>query len=332
MAGPTIHYACTTHKGRIRDLNEDSYCAHPEQGLWLIADGMGGNQGGEIASSLVVQEVHNQLNRGVPLRQAIAMTHQAIKASTREGHGARGMGSTVVALKFDQFRYEVCWVGDSRAYLWDNGSLVQLTRDHSYVQELVDSGIITDAEALHHPQRNVISRALGLEALDQVHVDSAAGDLFRGERILLCSDGLTSEVTDNEISEILALQESCQVTVDLLVQKTNAKGGRDNVTTILVEAPTNAPVKTARGSTRPVEILSSPSSGALPWWAKYKYRIPGLVIALAALLLFMVFLINSRKNPSEKRTMDVQDPVRIKKSYVPLDDKEKAAQKNHEQQ
>jgi protein phosphatase len=329
LDSPAIHSACATHTGRIRDRNEDSYLAQPEQGLWLIADGMGGHQGGEIASSLVVHEVHKLMHQDLSLRLAINMTHQTVKTAAGASDATKGMGSTVVALKLDRFRYEVCWVGDSRAYLWDDISLEQLTRDHSFVRELVDSGIITDVEARQHPRRNVITRALGLEPVENLIVDCVSGDLFRGERILLCSDGLTSELNDTEISEILALGNSCQATVDLLVQNANARGGRDNITAILVEAPANAPVKRVR-NTQKDENRVSPARG--PWWSTIRYRLLGLVVALAALLLAVVFFGSSEKNAADKSTVHLQDSaqdsVRIKKSYVPLDDHEASEQNN----
>ena len=327
MDSSPIHSACATHPGRIRDRNEDRHLALPAQGLWLIADGMGGNQGGEIASTLVVQEVGNLMDQGLPLRQAIAMTHQTIRTVARQSEAARGMGSTVVALTLDRFRYEVCWVGDSRAYLWDNVSLAPLTRDHSFVRELVDSGIITEGEARQHPQRNVITRALGLESIEHVIVDCTAGELFRDERILLCSDGLTSELDDSEIAEILALRKSSQVTVDLLVQNANAKGGRDNITAILVEAPADAPARKVRNS---LENLDNVSPATGPWWSTDRYRLLGLAIVLA-LLLAMAFFSISEKIPAGKSSVPLQDSAqdrtRIKKSYVPLDDQTPGTQK-----
>lgn len=332
MDSPAIHSACATHTGRIRDRNEDSFLAQPEQGLWLIADGMGGHQGGEIASSLVVHEVHKLMNQGLTLRLAISMTHQTVKAAAGASDATKGMGSTVIALKLDRFRYEVCWVGDSRAYLWDGISLEQLTRDHSFVRELLDSGIITDAEARQHPRRNVITRALGLEPIENLIVDCVSGELFRGERILLCSDGLTSELNDSEIGELLALGNSCQATVDLLVQNANARGGRDNITAILVEASANAPVKRVR-NTQEDENRVSPARG--PWRSTSRYRLLGLVIALAALLLAVVFFGSSEKSPADKSTVHLQDSTQdstlIKKSYVPLDDHETPEQNNRKQ-
>lgn len=332
MDSPAIHSACATHTGQVRDRNEDSYLALPEQGLWLIADGMGGHQGGEVASSLVVHEVPKLMHQGLSLRLAIGMTHQAVKTAAGASDATKSMGATVVALKLDRFRYEVCWVGDSRAYLWDEISLEQLTRDHSFVRELVDSGIITDTEARQHPRRNVITRALGLESIKNLIVDCVAGDLCRGEKILLCSDGLTSELNDTEIGEILALGKSCQATVDLLVQNANARGGRDNITAILVEASANAPDKRVR-NTQEDKNRVSPARG--PWWSTNRYRLLGLVIVLAALLLAVVFFGSSEKNPEDKSTVHLQDSAqgsaRIKKSYVPLDDHEAPEQNNRKQ-
>lgn len=320
MSCTTVPYACATDKGRVRERNEDSFCARPDLGLWLLADGMGGNRGGDIASSLAVQQIPNRLAQGISLRQAIATTHHTIKTSAGEGRGEPAMGTTVVALKLDDRHYEICWVGDSRAYLWTDGSLRRITRDHSYVQELVDAFIITDTEAFAHPRRNVITRALGLESLAGPVVDCVTGELFRGQRILLCSDGLTSEVTDSEIAAILALGKDCQATVNQLVHQANAQGGRDNITVILVEAPNDAPA--TMGSDPAGQGASDTSIGTFRR-TKIGSRITGLIIVLVtALLLAAIFFSTDRKTPPDNNPLPVQESeqaaARINKSYVPL--------------
>ena len=200
-----IDFAQGTHTGLVRELNEDSYLALPRLGLWIVADGMGGHEAGEVASRITVQEITRSIEQGLPLAEAIETAHRAIQAAARRGEGAAGMGSTVVAAKLDGLQYEIAWVGDSRAYLW-NGSLHQLTTDHSYVQQLLNAGLITESEIPEHPYRNVIFQALGVGGADaaNIKVDLVSGELGESDTLLLCSDGLSGEVADDDIAAILA--------------------------------------------------------------------------------------------------------------------------------
>jgi serine/threonine protein phosphatase PrpC len=224
-----------THPGLSRKRNEDSYLVAPELGLWIVADGMGGHQAGEVASSIVVRELFSSIKQGKALSIAIESVHREIQAAAAHGRGKQGMGSTVVALKLVGLRYEIGWVGDSRAYLW-NGRLQQLTKDHSYVQLMLDNGLINETEALTHPYRNVISRGLGVGGAEKNHVevDTLSGTLNEGDSLLLCSDGLTKEISDQEIAKILLETGDNQSKVDHLIVAALAAGGRDNITVVLV--------------------------------------------------------------------------------------------------
>lgn len=237
------HYGDATHVGRVREHNEDSHFADPELGLWIVADGMGGHRCGEVASQIAVDFIREEVGKGSALRAAVERAHEVVLLAAGQGLGHPGMGSTVVALKLDGPDYELSWVGDSRAYLWDEGVLVQLTRDHSLVQQLVDAGQLTEEEALLHPNRNVVTQALGAADLDQVEVEEARGTLHQGQQILLCSDGLTGEVSEAEIREILAGEADAQGAVERLIDRTLEHGASDNVTAILVCAPADAPEK-----------------------------------------------------------------------------------------
>lgn len=250
-----IEFGQATDVGIVRDHNEDNILVLPDRGIWLVADGMGGYEAGEIASAIVVEEVPKLLGQGLKLNEILSEVHQRIHKAVKFGRGVAGMGSTAVLLHVEGNSYEIAWVGDSRAYLWDGSSLMQLTRDHSYVQQLLDSGAISEAEALNHPQGNVISQALGSD-INDVKVDSISGKLAKGDRILLCSDGLTSEVTAREIAAVLARQQSCQTTADLLINKANENGGSDNISVILVGAPEDAPRRVERGATRPMSAIN----------------------------------------------------------------------------
>lgn len=230
-----IDYALGTHTGLVRELNEDSYLALPELGLWVIADGMGGYEAGEVASYITISEIAHSIEQGMSLTAAIETAHRAIQSAALQGEGSVDMGSTVVAVKIEGLRYEIAWVGDSRAYLW-NGTLNQLTTDHSYVQLLLNAGLITVSEVSTHPSRNIISQALGAGGLDKtnIKIDLVYGELAEGDALLLCSDGLSSEVSDNRVASILSETTNNQARVDCLITTALKAGGKDNVTVIIV--------------------------------------------------------------------------------------------------
>jgi len=230
-----IDFALDTHTGWVRELNEDSYLALPKLGLWVIADGMGGHEAGEVASGITIREIARSIEQGMPLAEAIETAHRAIQTAALQGEGAANMGSTVVAAKLDGLRYEIAWVGDSRAYLW-NGSLHQLTTDHSYVQLLLNAGLITGSEMPGHPSRNVITQALGVGGPDKanIRVDLVSGELGESDTLLLCSDGLSGEVTDDRIAAILTATTDAQARVDCLIAAALETGGKDNVTVIVL--------------------------------------------------------------------------------------------------
>jgi protein phosphatase len=232
----TISYGDGSDVGLVRKLNEDSYYADSELGLWLVADGMGGHRGGDVASTIASATVVEAVRSGMSLNEAIQLAHDEVLAAGERGLGAPNMGSTIVALRVHNHRdYEVAWVGDSRAYLWD-GQLYQLSRDHSYVQWLVDRGEISEEQARKHPKSNVITQALGVRG-QSIRVDCQNGTLEKGQKILLCSDGLNGEVSDTEISKIMMSDGSEQSLVDRLIEAALQRGGRDNISVLVVSAP-----------------------------------------------------------------------------------------------
>lgn len=234
-------FGASTDVGVVRKLNEDAYLANSETGLWLVADGMGGHQSGDVASTIARDTVGERVAAGDSLTPAIQFAHRNILDEAATRGESSGMGSTVVAVALDGIDYEVAWVGDSRAYLWD-GQLMQITQDHSYVRDLVESGAITPEEAKTHPSRHLLIRCLGAEDDGKpLAVETRRGRFSVGQELLLCSDGLTGELTDEEISTILAAGAPLQDRVDKLVQAAVDNGGRDNVTVILLAAPENAP-------------------------------------------------------------------------------------------
>ena len=230
-------YGAGTDVGLTRDHNEDSFLVNDKVGLWVVADGMGGHEAGEVASAIAVDTVNVAATRGEVLAKSMNLAHHAVlRGSQKGGPGAAGMGCTCVGVKLKGNNYEVAWVGDSRAYLWNGKELTQISHDHSYVQTLVDLGVINEQEALDHPDRSVLTQCLGSRTLDELEVGDKKGTLKKGESILLCSDGLTGELDDETIAEIIADSSDEQVAVDRLIIAALEHGGADNVTVIIVSA------------------------------------------------------------------------------------------------
>ena len=238
-----LEYSAASHPGLMRDNNEDCFLSRPEHGLWLVADGMGGHEAGEVASAIVRDTIEQETNDNpnASLLDTIQHAHTTILSSAAKGIGAPGMGSTVVALKSTAENYQVAWVGDSRAYLWtpsrEGGRLERLSTDHSYVQMLVETGVIRAEDAEYHPEKNIITQCLGMQELPQVRVDFIEHQWQKDQWILLCSDGLTDEVNDKTIAQILFESNDCLAAVDQLLHAALTSGGRDNITLQIIESP-----------------------------------------------------------------------------------------------
>ena len=282
----TAPSASGTHVGLVREHNEDSLLARPDLGLWAVADGMGGYLGGEIASCIVVDELARRVESGESLSEAITATHPAVQEAAENGRGHHGMGSTVVGLKISGSHYQVAWVGDSRAYLIGKHGLRQITRDHSFVQQLLDAGAITDAEVATHPDRSVVTQAIGTDGVAQIKVDIIDGQFHKGDQILLCSDGLTSEVSDQAISDLLQAPGDLAAKIEALIAAALENGGGDNVTIVLVEAPDDSPEHPSRGSTVPIDAkrLNQALAGEKPL-----HKRSAIWLALAGALLAILF-------------------------------------------
>ncbi|HHT48410.1 MAG TPA: Stp1/IreP family PP2C-type Ser/Thr phosphatase [Firmicutes bacterium] len=221
-----------THVGKVRAVNEDSIGC---KGMLLVlADGMGGHQAGEVASALVVERVLALEAAGPDFKTALIATlneaNEALLAYASAHQECLGMGTTVVVAKVEGDRLYVAHIGDSRAYLWRRGTCTQLTTDHSLVTELVRSGGITPEEAKNHPQRNILTRALG--APGPIEPEYQEFPVVAEDRLLLCSDGLTVMLSDEEIGAVLGREESPQRAADSLVAAANDRGGLDNVSAI----------------------------------------------------------------------------------------------------
>jgi PPM family protein phosphatase len=228
-----IDTAQRTDKGRQRRDNEDASYAHAP--VFVVADGMGGAQAGEVASRIAIETFEQGLPQEGPAEDRLAAVVQKANRQIYElSHAAEehaGMGTTVTAAYLDDGHVAIAHVGDSRAYMFRDGELVRLTRDHSLVDELVQRGKLTEEEALEHPQRSIITRALGIEML--VQVDTWSYPVQPADVLLLCSDGLTSMLADGQIARILDEEDSLRAAADRLIEEANAAGGRDNITVIL---------------------------------------------------------------------------------------------------
>jgi len=237
VGGADLEWAAATDVGRARSLNEDSLLAAPP--IFVVADGMGGHEAGEIASALVIERLRD-LATGAPASvEAVVAEIRHVNSLLVEagGGGSRSMGTTATVLAVVDNGGTTSWlvgnVGDSRAYCWRRDRLNQITRDHSFVQDLLDAGAVDADEARRHPQRNLVTRALGLS--EDVEADYWVRPVRPGERFLLCSDGLTGELTDDEIAAAMALGEPPAATVERLVRQAVEAGGRDNVTAVVVD-------------------------------------------------------------------------------------------------
>jgi PPM family protein phosphatase len=228
-----------THPG-ARDHNEDCFAADTERGIGLVADGMGGYACGEVASELVKQTVVQALRNNEGLKEAIARAHSVVKNAADNDAEKRGMGSTVIALKVRGAEYEIAWVGDSRAYLWD-GELKQISRDHSYVENLIASGAISAEEAIDHPNRNLITQAVGVAGATGLEISVVHGRLTANQQLLLCSDGLVDEVVDKDIARLLSEAGDQKEAVNSLIQAAVDAGGHDNIT-VLIAAANNSEI------------------------------------------------------------------------------------------
>ncbi len=225
--------------GRVRENNQDAILFDDEAGLWLVADGMGGHAGGARASEIARDTIAGSHEHGAGLREAVLEAHKAIRAEqgTRPEFG--DMGTTVVVLSEQDENYEICWVGDSRAYRFSprTGVLELLTRDHNVAGMLVAAGALSPEEASRHPQRHVLTDCLGLTGEHEPRVGSLQDRWKKGEWLLMCSDGLSGELSDREIENILKSSSSLESASATLLNRTMEAGAHDNVSVVLVEGP-----------------------------------------------------------------------------------------------
>ena len=249
-----ISSAVASHPGLRREDNEDSYCTRPDLGLYLVADGMGGHAAGEIASRLAADTIEAfindtrdaDVNRTWPfpydpavsldanrLKAAFRLANRKLGAAMESKAELRGMATTAAALLVARTPPVVAHVGDSRVYRWRKGELKQITEDHSWVSEQVRAGVMSESEARRHPWRNVVTRALA--GGDDPEVDVADVDVMKGDRLLLCSDGLYGVVSPERLTAIVGRGDPLDATCQALIDAANDAGGPDNITVAMLE-------------------------------------------------------------------------------------------------
>jgi protein phosphatase len=257
-------------------VNEDSYLV--QEPLFGIADGMGGHLAGDVASQTAVEIITSRTkDRPEPAALAgiVSEANQAIWQKAQRDPSMHGMGTTTTLLLLQNGKAHFAHVGDSRAYMFRNGELSQITEDHTLVQRMVNEGRLQPEEAAHHPQRSIITRALGVDA--DVEVDTFSIDVQVGDRFLICSDGLSGMLSDPEIETICAEASAPQDAADRLVEAANEAGGEDNVTVVVIDivddsdsdsgggaAGTGAGTAAPSGVERPADEVADPPSGRTP--------------------------------------------------------------------
>ena len=251
LSASLLDYAGLSSPGRRRSHNEDALLCAPRLHLWAIADGMGGHQCGEVASSLALEALQQAIDVGESLERAVQLANQAVLDAASDD----GMGTTLVAAHFRGSDFKLAWVGDSRAYRVSADGIAQLTRDHSWVQMMVDAGELEPADARDHAWRNIILRCLGREA--PLEIGNASGTLQPGELLLLCSDGLTNERTDAQIHAGCTFAATLEKLVQQLIGQANEHGGRDNISCIVIGRTAPLPAAESRGR-RFINMLLKP--------------------------------------------------------------------------
>ena len=250
----TVSSAVASHPGLRREENEDAYCVRKELGLFMVADGMGGHAAGEIASKMAVEVIEAFINdtrdadvnttwpfpydtsltlEGNRLKAAFRLANRRLASAMEGNDNLRGMATTAAAVLLGKGSPVVAHVGDSRVYLWREGLLHQITQDHSWVSEQVRAGILSENDARRHPWRNVVTRALA--GGDDPQVDVAEIDVKTGDRLLLCSDGLSGVVPPERLEELVGQTKSLEEMCQALIDAANEAGGPDNITVAMLK-------------------------------------------------------------------------------------------------
>jgi serine/threonine protein phosphatase PrpC len=249
--------ASATDQGLVRGNNEDAFLIDDQRALFAVADGMGGHRGGEVASRTAIEALRAAIANGVPLHDAITRANAAVLTRAAGDDELTGMGTTITAvIAVGGRQLLIGHVGDSRAYLLHDGAMHRATDDHSLVEELVREGRLTPEQAESHPQRAIVTRALGVD--DHVEVDLYTLDIETGDRVVLCSDGLTTMVRERDIERMARTETDPQRLAEALVRAANDAGGEDNTTVVVIDVLETDPV----AAPDPTALLTEPVSAA----------------------------------------------------------------------
>ncbi len=242
-----VNFAMMSHQGIERQTNDDKVFASVDLGLWILSDGVGGLAQGEQASQFVVDEINKSISLGRNLKTAVHSAHSVIKAYNK--HETEDRGATVVTLLHKNDHYEIAWVGDSRAYLWNSvdSSLEQLTEDHTLVQKLINAGLLDAKEAKNHPKRHVITQCLGIEDQHQLDIGLLEREWQYGDSVLIVSDGLYEEIEEEALIQCLKQTRDNQAKVEQLIEMACKNGGKDNLSLILIDSPVTELKKQSKG-------------------------------------------------------------------------------------
>ncbi|MHC4757818.1 MAG: Stp1/IreP family PP2C-type Ser/Thr phosphatase [Planctomycetota bacterium] len=246
VASGPFKWGSATDKGRDRETNEDNFILEPEAGLFLVADGMGGHRGGEVASNIVVEDLSVMIETGLHrirsknpqsvrrvLKKAIIEQNEHLRMEGESESGYKDMGATLVAVVIKDARAYTANLGDSRLYRLRKAKFTQITRDHSVISELLSKGRIEEHEVENHQDQGVITHYVGMEKKAEPYIRSFG--LKKGDRLLLCSDGLTDMVDDKLIAEIISKPNEPQELCEELVKTANKAGGHDNITVVIID-------------------------------------------------------------------------------------------------
>ncbi len=235
-----IQVTSFSHSGWQRDNNEDALLVDTEHGIFLLADGMGGHAGGEIASQLACEHIHTALNQQLDITEAVALAHQRILTLGQQQPELHGLGTTLVSAQVHAGQLHLCWVGDSRIYRYRSGKLQQLSEDHSFVQQLISRGVLTPAEADTHPQRHLLQQALGQLSGKTPKPSIRVEDFRQGDLYLLCSDGVSDVLPEAALARCLThqaplSQDDLKLLAQRLLNDVLATDAPDNASAILLQ-------------------------------------------------------------------------------------------------
>jgi PPM family protein phosphatase len=241
--------------GRVRQTNQDAYYLNDEDGVWLIADGMGGHNGGEVAASTATKLVPQWITQGHSVTEALHKLHDTVFDLGIITPELKGMGTTIIVAKYTNDVLQIFSVGDSRAYVIQANSIQQLTQDHSYVAQLVKQGLLNELQAQHHPKRHIVTQCIGGGRRQKPQIDFRQIELQPNQAILLCSDGLYNELNEQQILHIVQHADSSENAVQTLIREANKQGGKDNTTVVLLTEETYRRPTWKTKKTRSIELF-----------------------------------------------------------------------------